>query len=136
MQAADCFLWQEREDGCHAPPGIGPNRGKLADADLPPGCRANFGEPLTRASPFVQVHLPMNMKHNGRKSRYVSFSDAASAGPRCTVRSKDAAIRSALAWSWDWYNSLSQAEASAVRTASDPAERQATERQTKRLRVN
>eukprot|EP00435_Cladocopium_sp_Y103_P027330 s1017_g6.t1 len=114
----------EREDGAHAPPGVGPNRGKFDTKDLPPGCTANFAEPKS-ASPFLQIHLPLGMKFNGRKSKCASFSDGAQVGLRCTVRTKDAAIRSALAWAWKWYHGLSTSEQAAVKAAAaDAAERQ------------
>ena len=121
---------QAREDGEHAPPGVGPNRGKFLDSDVPRGCHANFASP-NGASPFIQIHLPPGMKCNGRKSRSVSFQDGSPIGSRCTVRDKDSAIRCALAWAWEWYHSLTPGEQSAVKAAAD----ETAERQSKRQRV-
>lgn len=131
MLRCDTDCPQEREDGAHAPPGVGPNRGKFETSDLPPGCTANFGEPKS-ASPFIQVHLPLGMKFNGRRSKSSSFSEGAHAGLRCTARTKDAAIRSALAWAWEWYQSLTCSEQAAVKAAAADA----AERQPKRPRVS
>lgn len=74
------------------------------------------------------------MKCQGKKSRSVSFTDTsgvASSGARSTVRDKDAAIRSALAWAWEWFHDLSAAEKDAVKSAAT----QAAERQAKRRKV-
>ena len=126
--------FQVREDGPHSFIGMGPNRGKFESSDLPPGCTANFGAPK-EASPFIQIHLPANMKCHGKKSRSVSFTDtsgASSSGARSIVRDKDAAIRSALAWAWEWYHDLSAAEQDAVKSATS----QAAERQSKRRKCD
>lgn len=108
-----CSL-QEREDGPHKP---GVHRGNPGeDQEVPPGVSMTYGYP-EKSNPFVQLRLPVPMTYEGKKSRCVSFMDSSGASFRGTQRSRAQAIQCVVAWSWDWWNQLSDLEKSAVRSS-------------------
>ena len=89
--------------------------------EFPPGVRCNFGEPSSeKASPFVQVHLPVPFAFRGRKSHAVSFQ-----GPvalvRGTRRSKEQAESCVLSWAWAWWESLTVEQQSGIGAGSEHA---------------
>ena len=107
-------------DGSHLPAMVGMNHGQLTGEHLPPGVSANWGEPKSGASPFLQAHLPRGFSHNGRKSRSVSFLDSSvSSSSKGTSRSREEAIRCVLAWCWEWWNALPEKTQRSIKDASD-----------------
>lgn len=111
--------WQAREDGPHKPP-VARERIDEDEIPFPDGVSTNFGYPDT-ANAFFQARLPSNMKWDGKKSRCVSFMTEHMAGKRGTNRTKIQAIQAAAAWCWSWWESLSDAEKSAIKTTSKPS---------------
>eukprot|EP00435_Cladocopium_sp_Y103_P062831 s581_g24.t1 len=69
MRQALMFAMRSDQGGVHAPP---QRRGLAAEGEVPPGVTLANGHPKD-ASPFYQVHLPTNFKHEGRKSKSVSY---------------------------------------------------------------
>ena len=75
-------------------------------------------------SPFVQCHLPEGFKYQGRKSKSLSFQEAAQiVTQRGTVRTKEAATTGVQAWAWQWYGSLTAIQKAALTETSHVAER-------------
>ena len=96
----------------------------------PPGTKPYYGCPTT-SSPFVQCHLPEGFKYQGRKSKSLSFQEAAQiVTQRGTVRTKEAATTGVQAWAWQWYGSLTAIQKAALTETS-----QVAERPTKKARV-
>ena len=74
-----------------------------------PGCTVAYGAPALQ-SPFIQVHLPKGQKFEYKSSRAVSFCPSTGQLPRGTSRRQQQAEETACAWSWRWYNALSEAD--------------------------
>ena len=110
---------QERVDG----PRRAPEQRERPSEELPPHCSMYHGHPLT-SNAFVQAYLPAGFRFEGKKSRsccYKTRDDLAG-----TKRTKDDATRSVVAWTWQWWGSLSDAQTGQLATkdrneAGEPA---------------
>lgn len=109
------FHWQAREDGPHQP--RVERDVELGDLKLPPGVVAGLGFP-ERASPFVQARLPVGMKYEGKASRCVSFRSADCPFARGTRKTQSQACSPVSSWAWQWWETLSDIEKSAVKSAA------------------
>ena len=105
---------QARRDGPHAAPQVR----ERPSEELPPNCSMYHGFPAA-SSPFVQAYLPAGFRYENRKSRCCCYRDPN--GPaRGTDRSKDAAVRSVVSWTWLWWDSLAPEQQEQLRN-SNPA---------------
>ena len=110
-----CFCQQEMRSDCggsHAPKAERP----AVDAEFPPGAACHSGFPK-EANAFFQVILPGTFKFEGKRSRSVSYLGKEPI-PNGTQRTEEAAKRMVLSWSWQWWNSLTTDERSAVGSTS------------------
>ena len=118
-----CLHWchsaitQVRSDagGSHAPAVARGNHAE--DGELPPGVSLHKGQP-TNASPFFQVLLPTGFLFEARKSKAVSFMGSTSF-VKGTRRTEQQAKSCCLSWSWQWWNSLSVSDRSAIQSGVD-----------------
>ena len=83
------------------------------DAELPPGVSLHNGHPKG-ASPFFQCFIPTGFLHEGKKSKSTSYMGE-TVFAKGTTRSMEQAKSCVLAWSWQWWNSLSTSDHSAIR---------------------
>ena len=97
--------------GAHAPKN---DRSLLTqDAELPPGVSLQNGHPKD-ASPFFQAFLPTGFVHEGKKSKSVSYMGE-TVFAKGTTRTMEQAKACVLSWCWQWWNSLSTSDHSAIR---------------------
>lgn len=92
-------------------------RGRV-QGSWPPGARPYFGAPK-ESSEFIQAYLPAGWKHEGKKSKSLSFCDAAD-GPRSSrsaACSKEAAVMAVQGWAWEWWASLTSVQQLSIREA-------------------
>jgi len=68
------------------------------------------------ASPFCQILLPSNFSFEGKKSKAVSYRGDVSFS-KGTPRTLEQAKACLYSWVWQWWDSLSLAEQSAIQNA-------------------
>eukprot|EP00435_Cladocopium_sp_Y103_P061586 s902_g23.t1 len=101
--------------GAHAPK---TDRSLLTqNAELPPGVTFHSGHPK-EASPFFQAFLPTGFVYEGKKSKSISYMGE-KVFPKGTTRSMEQAKACVLSWSWQWWNSLTTENHSAIREAEN-----------------
>ena len=81
--------------------------------EFPPGVKCHRGVP-ENASPFLQALLPGTFKYEGKRSRAVSYMGSKPVVTNGTTRSEEAAQRMVLSWSWQWWDSLTTDQRSAI----------------------
>ena len=109
-------ILQERAGGPHA---AHMDRGR-PEGRVAPGCTCYFGTPAA-SSPFVQCYLPAGYKFNNKRSRAVCYKGEHTYGSRGATRTREAALACLQAWSYEWFNSLSEAERQGFTGSSEPA---------------
>ena len=83
------------------------------DGEYPPGVVCYRKEPALQ-SPLLQVFLPGTFKHEGRRSKGVSFAPDEGQLQKGTTRTFEQAQNCCLSWSWSWWHSLTSDQRSGI----------------------